>query len=34
MCWMEEFLCSIAVMKPTKVNQVKDAALEYVDFQN
>jgi hypothetical protein len=31
---MQELLCSIAVTKPTKVNQVMDAAIECVEFQN
>jgi hypothetical protein len=31
---MEELLRSVALMKSTKVNQVKDAAIEFVDFQN
>jgi hypothetical protein len=31
---MEELLCSVAVMKATEVNQVNDAAIEFVDFHN
>ena len=29
---MRELLFSIAVMKPTNVNQVKDEVIEYVDL--
>ena len=33
---MQELLCSIAVVKPTKVNQVKGVEIQYsyVDFHN